>query len=864
VILKTNTCAFALLFFVLCGARSFAQLYSVTDLGALPDSGATSVAYGINKAGTIVGQTAGASDAEYNACGFPAGGKPFIWTAATGMQVIGPPPLYTPPIGNVLQACGGVPFGINDQGLVVGTLDYGFAGGFHPFIWTAIGGMQLIPGNGTLGEATAVNNAGEVVGGQGGTAFRWTDTGGLEFLGVPAVFTFAAAVNNNGQVVGYAGFGGCAGGGPVIWNVAGQVQFVGLDTLIATLPPYDFLCGRPATGINDQGAIIGSLGVKLSSALSTGGFGWFFQNGIVTPLGEVPSNNTHDTVPNGINNQATVVGASNGRAFVWTSVDSIRDLNSLLDSSGTGWSLYAANAINDAGQIVGYGNHNGETRAFLLTPASASGTISVTTNLPAATFSITGPASYFGSGTTFTKPRATPGTYSITFWPVPGYSTPASQMLVLTAGGNISFTGTYQPFLSANPASVSFQYLPGTKGPIPSQMTSISTSAGSLPFTISLTTNPPGGTWVSVSPPSGTATAGGTNVSFTVLASMPPGSYFAAATISATGAANPLVNIPLALIVGAAPPPLPPSAMKATLTVTTNQSGNNASFTIFDRSGRPLPNAISITSFDEDVLPGSYSIFYNPLPGYYTPKYQQISLLKPGDKAFRRGVFRRLFVIGFTGWNDAPDQPNCFLGNSGSGVSYTIKTTSGLGVISLLNEIQQDPVLSVGATLGGFTYYSAGGDACKPSSDDDHVEAQNWIASQNVNMTDDMIAVVGHSYGGNRARMFVDQLRIGSLRLSTDLLVTLDPIDWNSCNLSDLITGVLGNPCDQSQLSLLHNANDALSYHQVIGEFGPFPKGYTLKPPSIVITAPDYHTTIDDDSSIHTQIMQTLRSRLGL
>lgn len=38
-------------------------------------------------------------------------------------------------------------------------------------------------------------------------------------------------------------------------------------------------------------------------------------------------------------------------------------------SGGTGWTLTEATAINDQGQIVGYGiNPNGLTRGFLLTP----------------------------------------------------------------------------------------------------------------------------------------------------------------------------------------------------------------------------------------------------------------------------------------------------------------------------------------------------------------------------------------------------------------------------------------------------------------------------------------------------------------
>lgn len=47
------------------------------------------------------------------------------------------------------------------------------------------------------------------------------------------------------------------------------------------------------------------------------------------------------------------------------------DLNRLLDSSGTGWTLQEVNGINDSHQIVGAGTINGAFHAFLLTPNGA-------------------------------------------------------------------------------------------------------------------------------------------------------------------------------------------------------------------------------------------------------------------------------------------------------------------------------------------------------------------------------------------------------------------------------------------------------------------------------------------------------------
>ena len=72
------------------------------------------------------------------------------------------------------------------------------------------------------------------------------------------------------------------------------------------------------------------------------------------------------------------------------------------------------------------------------------GTIQVSTNLSNSTFAITGPTRFTGSGLTSTFPNAFPGSYTINFGPVSGYSTPSPQMQTLSPGGTISFTGTYQ------------------------------------------------------------------------------------------------------------------------------------------------------------------------------------------------------------------------------------------------------------------------------------------------------------------------------------------------------------------------------------------------------------------------------------
>jgi probable HAF family extracellular repeat protein len=72
----------------------------------------------------------------------------------------------------------------------------------------------------------------------------------------------------------------------------------------------------------------------------------------------------------GINDSGVVVGYSDFQetyhAFVYRG-GKILDLNKLIPT-GSGWVLIQAFGINNAGQIVGEGTHNGLEHGFLLTP----------------------------------------------------------------------------------------------------------------------------------------------------------------------------------------------------------------------------------------------------------------------------------------------------------------------------------------------------------------------------------------------------------------------------------------------------------------------------------------------------------------
>ncbi len=77
------------------------------------------------------------------------------------------------------------------------------------------------------------------------------------------------------------------------------------------------------------------------------------------------------------------------------------------------------------------------------------GTIIVSNNLAEAAFHLRGPAQLDGAGWTQAFPSAPPGTYTLTFDPVPYYLTPPSQTNTLTGTNTLTFQAQYT-FVDAN------------------------------------------------------------------------------------------------------------------------------------------------------------------------------------------------------------------------------------------------------------------------------------------------------------------------------------------------------------------------------------------------------------------------------
>ena len=499
------------------------------------------------------------------------------------------------------------------------------------------------------------------------------------------------------------------------------------------------------------------------------------------------------------------------------------------------------------GQVVLFGGVNNSAGVLLNDTwvwgsPSPSGTISVTTNLAAASFTITGPAvTFYGipvlppgtSGGPHIYRNAPAGTYTITYDAVNCYSTPPSETKTLTDGGVLTFSdGTYQ-----GRATIAVSVQP----------------AGATTATFSINPPVPG---LLGNPPYPRVANNVWPQSYTVNFNPVPGFTTPTAQTSAPNSSCQLTF--LGTYVQTV------SAGTSTLTVTLSSNTNSLGrFTINDSQGKVI--ASSVSSFSSALASGKYTVKYAPLAGYYTPPDRTVVLAPPTPLNIQ-GIYRRLLLVSFTGWNNAPEPSNCFLSIPGSGNQYSFNQYFP-GMTTLLIKALAEPVLNVGLVPTAFTFYTTTplgiplGDACTaPPFTTDHLEAAKWISDRSPT-SDDVVAIVGHSYGGNRARLFVEQLKRSNV--TSDLLTTVDPIDWDLCSVPHTLVDLLSGCIQTDNVYRASSAKTVLSFYQTIGVLQGsdiFPlKGYkmpnTILPPFNVGAT---HSLIDDDNTVQRTIIDAL------
>jgi probable HAF family extracellular repeat protein len=317
---------FILSVFALSGA-ALAQMYTVTDVGTL--GGSASTVEAINNSGA----TAGASYTGNNSCCD-------ILLYSDGKDI------------DLGSDAGG--YAINASNQVAG---YGeTANGYRAFV-ASVGHLTSLPTlGGNSGVAYALNDRGDVAGWSTTSAgapdaFLYhkgviTDLGTLGGIGD----TIAYGINNAGQIVGSS------------WNPQGNYQaFLWENGTMTGLESPIQNTSSQARAINRKGQITG----RTYNGIVDHAF--LYSNG---KMRDIDPNKDSLSVGLAINNRGVIVGytenAQGVNPFVWNG-KKLLNLNKLIPRN-SGWSLWHATGINDAGQISGDGTLNNQNHGFILTP----------------------------------------------------------------------------------------------------------------------------------------------------------------------------------------------------------------------------------------------------------------------------------------------------------------------------------------------------------------------------------------------------------------------------------------------------------------------------------------------------------------
>lgn len=248
-------------------------------------------------------------------------------------------------------------FGMNGSGTVVGTI-YTSAGDLRSRAFLYERGrftvLPLVDPTHLGGAAVGVNSRGEVVGydhtsSHGTTAWLWCND--IYFsLPISATNVVAFAINSGGTIIGNRTLGFLRR------LLTGKFHCTGQRGYILSQGTARHLNGF-VYAINDLGEAAGgsTSGGKAMAAV--------FKNGIATVILNSPS------AAVGINSVADVVGfyhpagCDSRRLFIWSANSGVFDL------TPDGFRSAQAAAINDHGQILGFGETvRGERPYFLLTP----------------------------------------------------------------------------------------------------------------------------------------------------------------------------------------------------------------------------------------------------------------------------------------------------------------------------------------------------------------------------------------------------------------------------------------------------------------------------------------------------------------
>lgn len=276
---------------------------------------------------------------------------------------------------------------VNNRGEITGVMgEAALPGGggnpdtIHMFLWSRGHLHDLRVG----GDALAINDKGQIVGQkewshgkygyQHGFLYR---NGRMHEITNPFSTGFSQinAINNNGQMVGFAGGPNTTLYGPPDGASHALLYDDGIPKEISLSQRSGARIQSIPVSLNDVGQIVFN---AASNDKGVYGRCLLWQKGNVADLGMLPGFNSMVGVA--VNKRGEVAGTAEavvppgstaGRftshPFLWQH-GSLYDLNDLV--AHPGWTLTAANGLNNRGQIVGQGEGGGKEYNFLLTPVA--------------------------------------------------------------------------------------------------------------------------------------------------------------------------------------------------------------------------------------------------------------------------------------------------------------------------------------------------------------------------------------------------------------------------------------------------------------------------------------------------------------
>lgn len=295
--------------------------YVITNLGNL--GGSSTQANAINASGAVAGTDASSFQAT----------RPFLYSGGA---------IAALPTLNLGRDEG---LGINAAGTVVGTATVTSSGATRGFI--VANGVVTDLGANT--SAVGIADDGTVAGNAFPRAFVRSPAGTVTPFGPTTGSVIATGISTNGIVVGYT-------------ETAGRRAFRYANGTLTDLGALPGGSNSYGFGINSAGVAVGSSNESTNRLLHA----VIYSGGNVIDID--PTGTASQA--NGINTAGTVVGTNSAnRAFVYTAAGGLVDLNTVVTNlAASGFvTLTAATAINDAGQIVGYGSlAGGRIGAFRL------------------------------------------------------------------------------------------------------------------------------------------------------------------------------------------------------------------------------------------------------------------------------------------------------------------------------------------------------------------------------------------------------------------------------------------------------------------------------------------------------------------